>query len=60
MINNPNKPPVVLDQLCPCGKGSRADLERIPRGLLIKSFLFWLPLKRYKCSRCRRKRLILG
>ena len=34
--------------LCPCGKTSSTDLERIPRGVLIKIFLFWLPLKRYK------------
>jgi hypothetical protein len=60
MINNPDRPAAVLENLCPCGKGSRGDLERISRGLLVKSLLFWLPLKRYKCVRCRRKRLVLG
>jgi len=43
---------------CPCGKASSTDLERIPRGFLIKIFLFWLPLKRYKCMKCRRKKLV--
>ncbi len=60
MINNPARLTAVLDHLCPCGKGKRADLERIHRGMLVKIFFFWLPLKRYKCMKCRRKRLILG
>jgi len=60
MINNPPRPIAVLDPICPCGKGKRADLERISRGMLVKTLLFWLPLKRYKCMKCRRKRLILG
>jgi len=49
---------LTSEQSCPCGKTSRSELERIPRGFLIKTFLFWLPVKRYKCYRCRRKRLV--
>jgi len=60
MINNASQHSPVLGQLCPCGKTSRAEVERIPRSFLIKTFLFWLPLRRYKCHKCRRKRLVIG
>jgi len=33
---------------------------RITRGVIVKSFFFWLPLRRYKCSGCGRKRYILA
>jgi hypothetical protein len=39
-------------QLCPCGKANRSVLERVPRGRLVKTVLFWLPVKKYKCYRC--------
>jgi hypothetical protein len=43
-----------LVKICPkCKKGGLNS--RIKRGLLIKVFLFWLPLKHYKCSNCLRK-----
>ncbi|MCC8425146.1 hypothetical protein [Mucilaginibacter sp. UR6-11] len=29
-------------------------IYRIPRGVLVKLLLFWLPLKHYHCSTCRR------
>lgn len=44
---------------CPCGKGDRAELERIHRGFLVKTFLFWLPLKKYKCYKCMRSMYML-
>jgi len=31
------------------------SLSRIKRGPLIKTFLFWLPVKRYVCYRCNNK-----
>jgi hypothetical protein len=45
---------------CPCGRGDMSDLERIPRGSLIKTFLFWLPIKRYRCYKCMNNRWLLG
>lgn len=46
--------------LCPCGRGDRLDLQRIPRTKLMKTILFWLTIKRYRCYRCMRNRWILG
>jgi hypothetical protein len=46
-------------ELCPCGKSNRTDLERVSRGALVKVFLFWLPLKKYKCYKCMRNRWVL-
>jgi len=40
--------------VCPCGKADRAELERVHRGFFVKTFLFWLPLKKYKCYKCMR------
>ena len=57
MINDASLKPVTGEQLCPCGKTTWVDIERIRRGLLVKTFLFWLPLKRYKCDKCKRKML---
>lgn len=55
---------VITDRLlnekkCPCGKTSRSDLARIPRTAFMKLFLFWLPLKRYQCYACMRKKWIM-
>jgi len=40
---------------CPCGKTNHNDLERIKRNLIQRTFLFFLPLKRYYCYKCKRK-----
>ncbi|MDB4926003.1 MAG: hypothetical protein JWR23_2059 [Mucilaginibacter sp.] len=41
-----------------CGKG---ELDtRIRRGILVKQFLFWLPIKHYRCNTCWGKTYILG
>lgn len=40
------------NELCPCGKAQRISMERIPRNFIMKVFLFWLPIKRYKCYAC--------
>ena len=45
---------------CPCGKADMLDLQRIPRPILVKTFLFWLPLKRYKCMNCLKKKWLRG
>jgi len=34
--------------------------SRVRRGTLVKSFLFWLDLKRYACNSCGRKVYIGG
>jgi hypothetical protein len=60
MSTNTDLKSAAAESLCPCGKASRAELERISRGFLVKTLLFWLPLKRYKCYRCRRKKLVFG
>lgn len=31
------------------------NLSRIKRGSLVKTFLFWLPVRRYVCYRCNSK-----
>jgi hypothetical protein len=42
---------------CPkCGKDALDT--RVHRQMVIKIFLFWMPLKRYKCSFCKKKSYI--
>jgi len=46
--------PVVNIRYCPkCKTGTL--YERVPRAWWVKAFLFFLPLKRYKCYKCGRK-----
>jgi len=59
MENHTSQQSLTSTLPCPCGKTSMAELERIPRGILIKTFLFWLPLKRYRCIKCTKTKLIL-
>ncbi len=33
---------------------------RIPRGLLVKLFLFWWPVRRFQCFKCMRKIYVWG
>lgn len=36
-----------------CPKCKKGVLDsRTSRGILVKAFLFWLPIKRYKCHNC--------
>lgn len=35
-----------------CSKCNRRYSAWIERSLLVKMFLFWLPLKRYRCITC--------
>jgi len=33
--------------------------SRVPRSVFVKNILFFLPLKRYMCYKCQRKRYLL-
>jgi ribosomal protein L37AE/L43A len=56
--NTTSKPEHKKLPLCPKCK-SEVD-SRISRGFFVKNLLFFLPLKRYVCYRCQRKRYVLG
>lgn len=44
------------DTMLLCPKCKKAILfERVPRSILIKGLLFFLPLRRYKCYGCNKK-----
>lgn len=44
-----------------CTKCSKGELDtRVPRGFIVKTFLFWLPIKRYRCSLCWHTTYIYG
>ena len=46
-------------RLCPkCNKGVLD--KRTPRGLLVRTAFFWLPIRRFKCSSCDRKTYVFG
>jgi hypothetical protein len=52
------KATVKKKAICPKCK---TELDaRVPRGFIAKNILFFLPLKRYVCYRCQRKRYVLG
>lgn len=46
--------PVNAKRRCPKCKKGTLDY-RTPRGFLVRSLLFWLPIKRYRCGNCNRK-----
>lgn len=50
---------VSIARKCPKCKNGTLD-HRTPRGFLVKTFLFWLPIRRYRCSKCTKKSYILG
>jgi len=56
-INQHEKTEVKKTAVCPKCK-SELD-NRVPRGFFVKKVLFFLPLKRYMCYKCQRKRYIL-
>ncbi len=44
-----------------CKKCETGVLDtRVHRGVLAKLFLFWIPLKRYRCNECWKKTYIIG
>ncbi len=47
-------------KLCPCGRSERSNMERVPRTAFMKTVLFWLPIKRYKCYTCKRNKWIIS
>jgi hypothetical protein len=46
--------PVTNQQELRC-RGCAGNLSRIKRGLFVRTFLSWLPVKHYVCYRCSRK-----
>jgi len=38
---------------CPKCKGTAN--ERVHRGFFVKTFLFWLPIRKYSCFKCNHK-----
>jgi len=56
-ITEQEKTEVRKAPLCPRCK-SELD-TRIPRGFFVKKILFFLPIKRYMCYKCQRKRYVL-
>ena len=48
-------PPIIMERKkCPKCKKGRLH-ARVPRGFLVKTLLFWLPIKRYRCESCDKK-----
>lgn len=43
-----------------CRKCKTKLEQRVPRGYLFKSILFWLPVKRYLCFKCNKKVYVWG
>jgi len=52
---------VVKRKKLPTCPRCKIELDsRVPRGFLIRNLLFFLPVKRYICYRCQRKRYVLA
>jgi hypothetical protein len=43
-----------------CAKCNSKLDQRVPRGVIVKTFLFWLPIKRYLCFKCNKKKYVLS
>ncbi|HWZ05205.1 MAG TPA: hypothetical protein VNX40_16420 [Mucilaginibacter sp.] len=54
MVMQQTAPVNIIKRKVVC-RDCNTDLDRIRRGFLVRTLLFWLPLKRYSCYRCRRK-----
>lgn len=55
-----NKTKGAVKSVPVCWKCKSALDYRVPRGMLVKMFLFWMPLRRYFCYGCAKKRYIRG
>ncbi|MDN5287567.1 MAG: hypothetical protein JWR38_3841 [Mucilaginibacter sp.] len=56
---NSNEPINALHTKLPLCPRCKTELDnRVPRGFFVKNMLFFLPLKRYLCYKCQRKRYI--
>ncbi|MEO7215175.1 MAG: hypothetical protein ABIR72_09480 [Mucilaginibacter sp.] len=54
-----NAKPEYSKTLCPCGLTNQFNQQRIPRNVIAKTILFWLPLKRYKCYHCNKNKWVI-
>ena len=52
-------PVTIIKPKMSCSRCNVA-MDRIQRGFLVKTLLFWLPLKHYICYRCYRKSYSFG
>ncbi|HVW98591.1 MAG TPA: hypothetical protein VHA56_21670 [Mucilaginibacter sp.] len=43
-----------------CPKCNSELTDRAHRSLLVKTFLFWMPVKRFYCHACKRRPYIMG
>lgn len=51
----------IVNKAKKCPKCKSGYLEhRTPRGFLVKATLFWLPIRRYRCSTCTKKSYVFG
>lgn len=55
MLNQPKDNTILICPKCKDGKLQ----ERVPRSKFVKTFLFFIPLKRYKCYKCYKKPYVL-
>jgi len=52
--------PIIMDRK-KCRKCHIGKLDtRAKRGPFVRTFLFWLPIKRYRCDCCYKKSYVLG
>jgi len=52
--------PIIMERK-KCKKCNKGRLyTRVQRGLIVRSLLFWLPIKRYRCDSCNRTSYIYG
>jgi len=52
--------PIIMERK-KCRKCKRGKLDtRAKRGVFVKTFLFWLPIKRYRCDTCYKKSYVFG
>jgi hypothetical protein len=59
IVNTLKNTPTSTHEKCPCGRANECNLERTPRNAWQRLFLFFLPLKRYRCYYCHKKFLRL-
>ncbi len=59
-INSQQQEGIVQKKLPLCPKCKTELDNRVSRGFFVRHLLFFLPIKRYVCYRCQRKRYILG
>jgi len=58
--NDANERSLKKELLCPRCKKSISPRDRVSRGWFARTFLFWMPLRRFMCYNCNRKHYIIG